>query len=97
SCLLGSGKHLALVDRVDGGLIGALVTMALSPVGLAGSYIVLIAAAVSCALLVTETSFGTMAGRVRDRSRRIAAIMAEREEARQTAHAAAEAAREAMP
>ena len=73
SWLLGSAKSLALVERVDGGLIGALMTMALSPVGLAGSYIVLIAGAVCCALLITETSFGTMAGRVRDRSRRIGA------------------------
>src|SRR5689334_13816541 len=79
SCLIGAGRHSVLVDRVDGGLVGAVVTLVLSPVGLAGSYIVLVAAAVSCGLLITETSFGTMAGRVRDRSRRIAEIMAERE------------------
>jgi DNA segregation ATPase FtsK/SpoIIIE, S-DNA-T family len=97
SWLLGAGKGIDLVQRVDGGLVGAMVTAALSPVGLAGAYIVLVAAAVSCALLITETSFGTMAGRVRERSRRIAEIMAEREIARQEAQEAAAAAREAMP
>src|SRR5262249_42307828 len=97
SYLIGAGHHSALVERVDGGLVGALVTLVLSPVGLAGSYIVLVAAAVSCGLLITETSFGTMAGRVRDRSRRIAEIMAEREAARQAAHEAAEAARQSIP
>jgi S-DNA-T family DNA segregation ATPase FtsK/SpoIIIE len=97
ACLLGASKQGALVDRVDGGLVGAFVTLVLSPVGLAGSYIVLVAAAVSCGLLITETSFDTMAGRVRERSRRIAEIMAEREAARQAAHEAEEAARQAVP
>jgi S-DNA-T family DNA segregation ATPase FtsK/SpoIIIE len=91
--LLGSGKGLDVVQRVDGGLVGGVITAALAPVGLAGSYIVLIAAAVSCALLITETSFGTMADRVRDRSRRIAEIMAEREAAREVAQEAAEESR----
>jgi S-DNA-T family DNA segregation ATPase FtsK/SpoIIIE len=86
--LLGSGKGLEVVQRVDGGIIGGIITAALAPVGVAGSYIVLIAAAVSCALLITETSFGTMADRVRDRSRRIAEIMAEREAAREAAQEA---------
>src|SRR5438445_6621358 len=97
SCLLGASKHPALAERVDGGLVGALVTLALSPVGLAGSYIVLVAAAVSCGLLITETSFGAMAGRVRDRSRRIAEIIADREAARLAAQDAAHEARQAMP
>lgn len=97
ACLLGSAKSLDLVQRVDGGLIGAFVTLALSPVGLAGSYIVLVAAAVSCALLITETSFGTMAGRVRDRSRRIAEILEEREAARLAAQEAAMEIRQSMP
>src|SRR5439155_2655147 len=97
SWLLGGGKGLELVQRVDGGAVGALVALALSPVGLAGSYIILVAAAVSCALLITETSFGAMAGRVRDRSRQIAEIMAEREAARVAARDAAASARQSMP
>jgi DNA segregation ATPase FtsK/SpoIIIE, S-DNA-T family len=95
--LLGSGKAFDVVQRVDGGLVGGIITAALAPVGVAGSYIVLIAAAVSCALLITETSFGTMADRVRDRSRRIAEIMAEREAAREAAQEAAEEARSQRP
>jgi S-DNA-T family DNA segregation ATPase FtsK/SpoIIIE len=97
ACLLGSRKHMEFVQRVDGGFVGGLVTLLLSPVGLAGSYIVLVAAGISSALLLTETSFGAMAGRMRDRSRRIAEIMVEREAARQEAHEAAMAARQSMP
>src|SRR3989442_1072150 len=95
SWLLGSAKSLALVERVDGGLIGALMTMALSPVGLAGSYIVLIAGAVCCALLITETSFGTMAGRGREPSPGVATILAAGEGGRPTGPPAAGAAPEA--
>jgi DNA segregation ATPase FtsK/SpoIIIE-like protein len=62
----------ALVNRADGGLVGALLTSLLSPLGVAGSYVVLVAALFSAGLLVTETTLATIGSRVRERSRRAA-------------------------
>lgn len=74
--MLGQTKELALARHVDGGLCGALVTSALSPLAVVGSYITLVAIGLSALLLLTDVTLAAAAGRVRDRSRRAASVAA---------------------
>jgi DNA segregation ATPase FtsK/SpoIIIE-like protein len=69
-----SPERLALAHRADGGLVGALLTSLMSPLGVAGSYVVLVAALISSGLLLTETTLATLGHRVRERSRQAAAL-----------------------
>src|SRR5262249_44842811 len=73
------GRHVApgAVTRADGGLAGALITSLLSPLGVAGSYVVLVALGIASLLLLTETSLAAAAGQARERSQSAAALAAE--------------------
>lgn len=93
--LLGRPHNADLLNAQDGGLFGAVIMWAMSPLGILGSYVTLAAIGLASLLLVSELTLRAIMERMHERSR-IAAERARRagERARKGAAAVRDRARE---